>query len=463
MIIRTVSFTNLHGHLNPKLSLQPGVNILTGVNGSGKTSVLNAIAWTLSPASVQDGLPAVHLLSGLRFDDINIEFSTPGTRRYQQVKVNRDERNITIQVSGVEDILEIPVLPGLEFPSWRSNRDVDESANIVARTMEDLRNNVVVRCLSDLSGPLYLPLNRRWTEESDVFHRTRHRRSTTAGHLPISEVLQLAERVFRREQSDIFALNETLRTNILTSMFEVDALGPSPIRRVWTREEFNERRNRVLGALGNLGLSEAKNLSERTLKKLEDVVNELGGETMPSNFLEHPLSEAWFDWLLESSTIAFRIEKLIPLFESYESNRVSATQRSSAFLSSVNNFLIDNGKQLEFTGEGNLSVSLPNGEQIASHQLSSGELQLLILFTFLYFQFNPDEEFAVLVDEPELSLHVSWQHRYVNSVRSANPNAQFIIATHSPEIAGPEVDGNIIDISPKRKNLAEIQRRGSRG
>ncbi len=74
---------------------------------------------------------------------------------------------------------------------------------------------------------------------------------------------------------------------------------------------------------------------------------------------------------------------------------------------------------------------------------------MLILFTFLYFRFDPEQEFAVLVDEPELSLHVSWQNRYVNSVKAANPNAQFILATHSPEIAGPAAEDTIIDISSR--------------
>ena len=61
MIIKTAAFKNLHGHLNPKLDFNAGVNIIIGVNG--KTAVLNSMAWLLSPSSVQGGVPAAYLLS----------------------------------------------------------------------------------------------------------------------------------------------------------------------------------------------------------------------------------------------------------------------------------------------------------------------------------------------------------------------------------------------------------------
>ena len=452
MIIRTASFKNLHGHLNPKLSFEPGVNILTGVNGSGKTSVLNAIAWTLSPASVQDGLPAAYLLSSLNFDEINIAYSVPGERKYKRVKARRHENAVTIQVTDLDDVLEIPIVSRPQLSRWSTTRAVSEPADFFARLMEDLRNNPVLRRLSDLPGPLYLPLNRRWTEEGESPHRTRTRRSTTAGHLPISEVLELAERVFMREQAATLDRNETLRDSILTSMFEVDELGfPS---QVWTLDELSKRRNGVVTTLESLGLNEARILSEKYFASLEEIVNQIGGQTVPEHIRDDPKSDMWIDWIMEASPIAIRFERLITLIEQYESERTKITHRSSSFLASVNSFLCDNGKKLEFLRGGELSVRLPNGQQISSHNLSSGELQLLILFTFLYFQFDPEQEFAVLVDEPELSLHVSWQNRYVKSVKAANPNAQFIIATHSPEIAGPKAEDTIIDISPKANTRA---------
>lgn len=66
--------------------------------------------------------------------------------------------------------------------------------------------------------------------------------------------------------------------------------------------------------------------------------------------------------------------------------------------------------------------------------LSSGEKQLLILLTETLLQQNSPTIF--IADEPELSLHIDWQRKIISSVRELNPNAQVIVATHSPEIAG---------------------------
>ena len=39
-----------------------------------------------------------------------------------------------------------------------------------------------------------------------------------------------------------------------------------------------------------------------------------------------------------------------------------------------------------------------------------------------------------MIDEPELSLHPDWQKGLVGSMRRVNPEAQFLLATHSPEL-----------------------------
>ena len=58
---------------------------------------------------------------------------------------------------------------------------------------------------------------------------------------------------------------------------------------------------------------------------------------------------------------------------------------------------------------------------------------LLILLTVLC----QDEQPAILLmDEPEISLHLRWQYELINIIRTLNPNCQVIIATHSPSIYG---------------------------
>jgi predicted ATP-dependent endonuclease of OLD family len=38
----------------------------------------------------------------------------------------------------------------------------------------------------------------------------------------------------------------------------------------------------------------------------------------------------------------------------------------------------------------------------------------------------------MLMDEPEISLHFEWQKILLESILEINPNAQIIVATHSP-------------------------------
>lgn len=72
------------------------------------------------------------------------------------------------------------------------------------------------------------------------------------------------------------------------------------------------------------------------------------------------------------------------------------------------------------------------GETIPPYMLSSGEKQILvILLTALVQENRPG---VMLMDEPEISLHIEWQQRLITLVRTLNPNVQIILCTHSPAI-----------------------------
>jgi predicted ATPase len=77
------------------------------------------------------------------------------------------------------------------------------------------------------------------------------------------------------------------------------------------------------------------------------------------------------------------------------------------------------------------------GTQIFQEQLSSGERHLIILFFNMLF--NTHQNSLVLLDEPELSLHISWQIRFIEKLNEIlkfeeKQDVQILIATHSPEI-----------------------------
>ena len=66
--------------------------------------------------------------------------------------------------------------------------------------------------------------------------------------------------------------------------------------------------------------------------------------------------------------------------------------------------------------------------------LSSGEQHELVLLYELLFKVNPDS--LILIDEPELSLHIAWQQQFLQDLQKITQLASFdvLIATHSPQI-----------------------------
>ena len=74
------------------------------------------------------------------------------------------------------------------------------------------------------------------------------------------------------------------------------------------------------------------------------------------------------------------------------------------------------------------------GADIGPSSLSSGEQHELVLAYDLLF--NVAEGSLVLIDEPEISLHVSWQQQFLDDlIRIAElQSLRFVIATHSPQV-----------------------------
>jgi predicted ATPase len=71
--------------------------------------------------------------------------------------------------------------------------------------------------------------------------------------------------------------------------------------------------------------------------------------------------------------------------------------------------------------------------------LSAGEKHLLRLLVDTV----RVEESSIIIDEPELSMHVDWQRSLVASMSQLNPAAQIILASHSPEIMADISDSKI--------------------
>lgn len=92
-------------------------------------------------------------------------------------------------------------------------------------------------------------------------------------------------------------------------------------------------------------------------------------------------------------------------------------------------------KQVEINKSKGLNV-LFGGRQVPIEALSSGEQHQLVLFFELLFQ-TPRNS-LILIDEPEISLHIAWQKKFITDLMGIITLNHFdvVLATHSPQLIG---------------------------
>lgn len=93
-------------------------------------------------------------------------------------------------------------------------------------------------------------------------------------------------------------------------------------------------------------------------------------------------------------------------------------------------------KSIKFDRDNGFTASGAYGVRLDLDALSSGEQHELVLLYDLLFRVQPNT--LVLIDEPELSLHVLWQKRFLPDLLEIVKTARFdaLVATHSPFIVG---------------------------
>jgi predicted ATP-binding protein involved in virulence len=97
-------------------------------------------------------------------------------------------------------------------------------------------------------------------------------------------------------------------------------------------------------------------------------------------------------------------------------------------------------KRMTVSKDKGFSFSGANGKPLPVTGLSSGEQHELVLMYELLFRVDPGS--LILIDEPELSLHVAWQEAFLRDLLAIANLRDFdvVIATHSPQIINDRWD-----------------------
>ena len=90
--------------------------------------------------------------------------------------------------------------------------------------------------------------------------------------------------------------------------------------------------------------------------------------------------------------------------------------------------------------EDGIVVAASDGQPLDLEMLSSGEQHELVLLYGLLFRVS--QHALIMIDEPELSLHVAWQEKFLRDIDDIAKLSSFrvLLATHSPQIIGDRYD-----------------------
>ncbi|MEM9009125.1 MAG: AAA family ATPase, partial [Cyanobacteria bacterium P01_F01_bin.86] len=81
---------------------------------------------------------------------------------------------------------------------------------------------------------------------------------------------------------------------------------------------------------------------------------------------------------------------------------------------------------------------------VEMEDLSSGEKQIVSLFSHLIL--DEATENYIIIDEPELSLSVDWQQRFLQDISDLKTCAFIGAVTHSPFVFENSLDSHTIDL-----------------
>jgi energy-coupling factor transporter ATP-binding protein EcfA2 len=119
-------------------------------------------------------------------------------------------------------------------------------------------------------------------------------------------------------------------------------------------------------------------------------------------------------------------------------------ERIDKFFDLINSLFLLTGKTIDIDDKNR--VIFRKGRQIIDmEKLSAGEKQILLLLFTLFLM--EDRSTVLLLDEPEISLHIEWQDRLIQLMHDLNPNCQIIMTTHSPNIFADGWEDKLVFIS----------------
>lgn len=404
MLLKSFSIEGLYGIFNYELDFanKNSLMVLTGLNGYGKTTILRI----LSSLSKKDGL---YYLYELPFNTIRVTFDNETKLVVSKVKIKGDS---------VDDEIT-DELQNTRFSFYKGKKivlryEINNDKYISSEYYHN-RNKSKKESLSETYGVI------RWYP---VAYADEDKLEKLIMNLSVfNTTLISSQRLYNEDKKGVShrAINDV---NDKMSMLLSEAY-----------LKYMERAQELDGhQIDELLSDETPQLTEEEYNRKSLILEMLAKELVSYNLLPQIHLRPYNpDKALISSVYINTFEKKI---EKYDDIR----NRLRLFLALLNNKEFVN-KRFAFSRREGLRVLFKTGGVLKDlTKLSSGEQnEIFLLFKFI---FEVPEKSVLLIDEPELSLHVAWQLQFINDIKeiAKTRDIQIVIATHSPEIVSESMD-----------------------
>ena len=437
--ISRFEITDLHGYKSLDLKLTDNTLILVGENGAGKTTVLHLLYYLLSgqwSEIARYKFKSLSLTIGeekhlLRYSDFekSLQRIDKGMLNRLPVPVRVRHRIISLlertegrildsELEMLCDHYDIP-LPFLFEKIGYFDRPRKRIQKRLQKTMEAIQSSLDAQLL-------YLPTYRRieqelslifkGLDERDLIRRRRRRmldsRRNEGSYVELVEfgmkdvdsaVRETREELEKFARENLNKLTFSYLGDIVEAKYE--SVDLRPIRQV-DPKTIDNILNRIQEPV----------LSQENKQNLREIIKATKDEKTKND---------------HSTVICHYFTKLMAFHEDLEKKEAKIV----SFCEACNDYMVD--KQFEYdTSNFNFRI-IPKGtanpdQKIDLQNLSSGEKQIVSLFSHLYL--SGGEKYFVLIDEPELSLSVEWQRKFVSDIRRADFCSGLVAVTHSPFI-----------------------------
>lgn len=437
--IRKFSITGLYGYKNIEMTFDDPVKILVGENGSGKTTILNCLYYTLKQK--------FDSLSKIRFSRIKIEFN-----HEKFLEFGKEE--IEAIVEREKDFQNTPFYRSIS--QQLTPKDITELQRIIYSGKSELeQTKLIVSYIRKLgfnfkSPSFYIYNNvKRLVHEymaislehrleilddvlkSDIFYYPTYRR------------IESALVNFQEISKKLSEINPFMEKIDLSKLFNSDDIqfGMDDVKKridnvtdiiyQTTMDGFSSIMGDMLSQLSKTIKSDEikynfdKKLIQIILDRLNDKIKPADKESIMAYATSGKLN---------NPNLNFLIAKLVSLYEEQK----QYDKAIKCFRDTCNHYL--NDKKFVYN-ESSIDLYVEshfNNERLDLECLSSGEKQIVSLFAKLYLEI--DKSFIMLLDEPELSLSVTWQERLMPDIVHSNKCDFLLAVTHSPFIFNNELE-----------------------